>query len=93
MSIYLKDPQAILDYAIDWPLGWVGEATIVSALWTVAPGEPDGLTIADETIAGLRTIARLGGGVAGRVYRVAAGVTLSDGRADERSLTLRVEER
>jgi hypothetical protein len=31
--------------------------------------------------------------VPGHVYRVAASVILSDGRADERSLTLRVEER
>ena len=35
----------------------------------------------------------LTGGIAGRSYRVANHVTLSDGREDVRSITLRVEAR
>lgn len=93
MSIYLKDPQAILDYAIDWPPGWVGGAAISSALWTVTPAESGGVSVQDEAVEGLRASVRLGGGVPGHVYRVAGSVILSDGRVDERSLTLRVEER
>ena len=93
MSIYLKDPQAILDYGIDWPPNWMGEAAISSALWVVTPPEPGGIVTLDEAFEGSRTSVRLGGGVPGHVYRVAASVMLSDGRADERSLTLRVEER
>ncbi|WP_443028026.1 phage fiber-tail adaptor protein [Sphingopyxis sp. Root1497] len=41
----------------------------------------------------LRCAATLDGGEAGGVYRVTNRVTLSDGQIDERSLTLRVEER
>jgi hypothetical protein len=93
MSIHLKDPQAILDYGIDWPPNWVGDAAISSVLWVVTPSEPGGIVVQDEVVEDLRTSVRLGGGVPGHVYRVAASVILSDGRADERSLTLRVEER
>ena len=40
-----------------------------------------------------RTVATLAGGVAGHVYRISNRVTMSDGQVDERSMTLRVEER
>ena len=35
----------------------------------------------------------LSGGVPGHVYSIVNRVTLSDGRSDDRSITLRVEER
>jgi hypothetical protein len=41
----------------------------------------------------LRSAARLGGGVAGRVYSVSNQVALSDGTLDRRSIHVRVEER
>ena len=40
-----------------------------------------------------RSSVRLNGGVAGRIYRLTNRVTLSDGQVDERSVTMRVEER
>ena len=40
-----------------------------------------------------RSSARLSGGIVGRVYRLTNRVTLSDGQVDERSVTMRVEER
>ena len=35
----------------------------------------------------------LAGGIAGHVYRVTNRVTMNDGQIDERSMTMRVEER
>ena len=41
---------------------------------------------------GLRTSARVSGGLIGRLYRLTNRVTLSDGQVDARSVTFRVEE-
>ena len=90
MSVYLKDPEASLDYMIDWGLGG---RTVASSDWAVTPVEAGGLVLVDDAVDGGVTRATLGGGIAGHVYRVTGQVVLSDGRIDERSLTLRVDER
>lgn len=92
MSIYLKDPQAEVDYTIDWGGNLVGR-TVAESDWAVSPSEPGGVAILDDAVEQSRTRATLSGGIAGHVYRVTSQVVLSDGRIDERSLTLRVEER
>ena len=93
MSIYLKDPQASVDYAIDWPAAFIGAATISSSDWAVTPDEAGGVAVAGSSLDGGRCVATLEGGAAGRIYRVRNRILLSDGRSDERSLSLRVEER
>ena len=92
MSFYLKDPEARLDYAIDWTLYFDGQ-TIAASLWGVAPVEAGGLAIDEASFTTGRTAARLSGGVAGHSYSVSNLVTLSDGSRDTRSIILRVEER
>lgn len=90
MTMFLKDPGASIDYAIDWGAGYLDGRTIGESAWSVAP---DGLTVAATRTAPTRTAATLAGGLPGRVYRVTNRVTLSDGAVDERALTLRVEDR
>jgi hypothetical protein len=92
MTCHLKDPAASLDYLIDWGAGLAGRS-VVESDWAVSPAEPDGLAIADHAIDGARTRATISGGVAGHVYLATCRVVLSDGRVDERSLMLRLEER
>lgn len=93
MSIYLKDRQAAIDYAIDWPAATLGNATIAASEWEVGPDEAGGVAVAASAIEAARTTARLDGGAPGRVYRIRNRITLSDGRSDARSISLRVEER
>lgn len=94
MSYFLKDPGALVDYAFDWAAdGYLGAATIAASAWSVLPAEAGGVAEVSRTLAPTRTGVLVGGGVAGRVYRLSNRVTLSDGRVDERTLTLRVEER
>lgn len=90
MAVYLKDPAGRLEYAIDWAA--TGGA-IVASDWSVAPAETGGVAIAEPAVTATRTQAVLAGGMAGKVYRVTNRVTFVDGRIDERSLALRVEER
>jgi len=92
MSFYLKDPQSRVDYAIDWS-GYLDGQTIATSEWTVSPAETGGIAIEEASFDLDRSAARLSGGIVGRIYCVANRVTLSDGSADERSITLRVEER
>ena len=92
MSFYLTDPDARVDYAIDWALYLDGQ-TILASAWSVDPDEDGGIAVDEASFETARTAARLSGGIVGRSYWVSNLVTLSDGSADARSLILRVEER
>jgi hypothetical protein len=93
MTFYLKDPHSRVDYALDWGANYLDGQTIVGSGWTVEPDEPGGVEIVQESYDLLRSAARLGGGLAGRVYSVSNQVALSDGTLDRRSIHLRVEAR
>ena len=92
MSFYLKDPESRIDYAIDWAL-YLGGQTIAGSIWSVEPAEQGGVVVEEDSFEPERTAARLSGGLVGHSYSVANLVTLTDGSADSRSITLRVEER
>lgn len=93
MAIFLKDPAAVIDYAIDWQSAYLAGATIIDSRWQVAPDVPGGLAIVVTAEAVGRCVATLAGGRRGCSYRLTNHVTLSDGRSDERSLDVRVEDR
>ena len=93
MSFYLKDPDGRIDYSIDWGAAYLDGQVIADSQWGVSPEEVDGVAIDVASFDFTRTAVTLTGGVAGHVYRIGNRVTLSDGRSDERSLTVRVEER
>jgi hypothetical protein len=92
MSYYLKDPHSRVDYAIDWSVHLGGQA-ITDSLWSVTPAEAGGIAIEDSHFDGGASTARLSGGLVGHVYSVGNRITLADGRIDERSIILRVEDR
>jgi hypothetical protein len=92
MSFYLKDPEARVDYAVDWA-DYLDGQTIVASAWSIDPVEQGGIVVDEASFGLLRTAARLSGGVVGHGYSVSNLVTLSDGSADARSINLRVEER
>ncbi|MEM8696492.1 MAG: hypothetical protein AAGE05_10765 [Pseudomonadota bacterium] len=93
MTPILKDPDSGLNYAIRWPDAVLDGAAIAHASWTVEPDEPGGIATASDFIDGSETGARFTGGVPGQVYRATCHIGLSDGRAADRSLLIRVEQR
>ena len=93
MSFYLKDPHSRVDYAIDWGAYLPPGRSIAASAWTVEPGESGGIAVDGHSFMPSGTAVTLTGGVPGHVYSVCNRVTLSDGRSDERSLTLRAEQR
>jgi hypothetical protein len=93
VAIFLKDPAAAIDYVVDWRTAYLAGQSIAASEWSVAPEEPDGLSVAVAVEASGRSIATLVGGRRGHVYRLTNRVTFDDGRSDERSLDVRVEDR
>ncbi len=91
--MFLKDPEAELEYCVDWTDALVADVSIVSSEWRVRPAEPGGISIGVARVGDGVAAAHLGGGVPGHVYEVGNLVTFSDGTMDERSMVLRLEDR
>lgn len=91
MQLHVKDPGATLDYSINWGSGYLqsGE-TLSSSSWTAFPGE---LTLSGASNTASIATVSVAGGTAGQLYQLTNRITTSQGRTDERSLTLRVEQR
>ena len=93
MSLLMKDPDAALDYSIDWGAEYLGGDLVANSSWTVDPDEPDGVSIAGDDFDATTTTVKAAGGVPGRIYRLVNHVTLESGRIDNRSIVIRVEAR
>ena len=93
MSFLLKDPDALLDYLVDWGAEYLGADEIGTSEWSVTPDEPGGIAIVPGGFDGRTATVKASGGVPGRVYRIVNRVQLMSGRIDSRSITVRVEKR
>ena len=94
MTYLLKDPAAVLDYSIDWGAEYLAEFELIATSdWTVAPDEPEGVSVVQGVFEPRTSTVTVQGGIAGHIYRLFNRITTMEGRADERSITLRVETR
>jgi len=93
MTFLLKDPDAVLDYLIDWGAEYLGEDLLAGSDWSVAPDEAGGVTIAGNDFDATTSTVKAGGGLPGRIYRLINEVVTASGRVDSRSIVLRVEKR
>lgn len=91
-----KDPDAILDYHFDWTLWMANGDYITASTFIVTPGivPGNGANGAPNTaFTTTNTTVWLIGGSAGQPYRVTNRITTAQGRSDDRSITIRVQER
>jgi hypothetical protein len=94
MSFLLKDPDAVLDYSIDWGAEYLDDGELLAASeWSVDPDESGGVSVVGSDFDASTSSVKAAGGVAGRLYRLANKVTTASGRIDERSIVIRVEKR
>lgn len=95
---WLKDPEATVDYAVDWQEGgYLGEPpnlrAVVGSTWHVSPVEPGGLDVSGSLLAGNVATCFVSGGIVGHSYMLTNRAQISNGAHDERSILIRVEQR
>jgi hypothetical protein len=93
MALLLKDPDAELDYAVDWGAEYLGSDALATSEWLVEPDEVGGVTVLGSNFDLLVATVKAGGGIPGRLYRLTNRVVMASGLVDNRSITLRVEQR
>ena len=99
-SIFLKDPNAALDYKFDWKAltngngdsDWLDSDETIST-YTITVGT--GLTKDSDAKADTNTsvVVWLSGGTAGVDYEVACKIVTSASRTDERTIKIQARER
>jgi hypothetical protein len=84
-----KDPDAFLDYGIDWT-DWLEDGdTIAASTWVVSAG----VTSSSPSFTDTTTTVWIAGGTVGETYALTNRVTTAAGRIDDRTLTIRVKQR
>jgi hypothetical protein len=91
MTLLLKDPAALLDYAVDWGADYLNEDQVAASAWSVEPQEDDGLSVLASDHGLTQTSVTVLGGVAGHVYRLINHAIFVSGREDQRAIVVRVE--
>ncbi|MGD8327194.1 MAG: hypothetical protein PVF65_09775 [Sphingomonadales bacterium] len=90
MSLFLKNPNATLDFSVDWDASYLAGQSITNSLWRVEPDNVGGVAIVNDSFDGAVTAVTLTGGVFGHQYQLSNQITLSNGLIDERSFVVRV---
>jgi hypothetical protein len=85
---WLKDPDDVLDYMIDWT-AWLGTDSIATSTWVV----PVGLTKTTDSHTATTATIWLSGGTANSTYTVTNHIVTAGGRIEDRSLKFRVLDR
>ncbi len=87
-SHFIKDPDEILDYKVDWS-DWLVSDTINTSTWTV----PAGLTAGAASNTTTTATQWISGGTAGTTYTVTNRIVTAGLRTAERSITIKVQSR
>lgn len=91
MARYIKDPEAKLDYSVDWAPWLQAGETVTASTWQVPAGLTQ--TTPSPSFTDTETTIWLTGGTVGETYLVTNHVTTSDTRQDDRSFTIMIVER
>lgn len=86
MREYVKDPNAVLDYRVDWSSWLAASETISTSDFTVDAG----LTKDSQSNTTTTATVWLSGGTEGTRYKITNRVTTNQGRTDDRSFLVRV---
>ena len=81
-----KDPDDILDYAVDWS-EFLGLDTISASVWVV----PTGITKASDSFTSTVTTAWLSGGTIRTKYTLVNRITTAAGRQKDQSVAITIK--
>ena len=91
MPTFVKDPQAVLDYTIDWDDGYLeADENLVTSSWTVSP--TGSLVIDSDSNTAKLTTVFVSAGTHTVTYQVTNRITTDKARTDDRSVRIRVWE-
>ena len=85
---FTKDPNATLDYQINWSL-WLGTDTIVTSTWVV----PTGITRVSDSNGTTTTTIWLSGGTVSHDYELTNRIVTAAGRTEDRTITIQLREK
>ena len=88
-NVFTKDPNATLPYSVDWGANWLGSDTIAASSWTV----PAGLTQVSSSFTTKIATVVISGGTVGQSYDIVNRITTTLGYIDDRTITVKVEQR
>lgn len=86
---FTKDPNAVLDYVLNWSK-WLASGDTISSV-TATPDT--GITVDDTDFDATTTTLWLSGGTAGSKYNIRVHVVTANGRQDDRTVQITVAER
>ena len=89
-KLFYKDPDAVLDYAMDWSTWLATGENLSTYLVTV---DSSLITISTHSISSPIVTAWLSGGNVGQTYTVSIKVVTSGSRTDERSFKVKIKQR
>ena len=90
-----KDPNATLDYTMDWGEYTASGDALATATWTTITisGDSAPLSIGASTISGDKATVIISGGTAGNIYTVTCAITTTDSLIDRRAFRIVVKQR
>jgi hypothetical protein len=92
MKSFVKDPQAVLDYSLDWG-PWLDGDELSNSDWSVVAGTISEVPATRSyTIQGITRV-YIQGGALGENAILKNTITTAGGRTDERSLEIRIRQR
>ncbi len=87
---FTKDPDAILDYSVDWS-AWLGGDEISSSEWLLEQGAL--IEKVTDAFTSTKATVWLRGGQGGTTYLVTNRIVTAGGRTDDRTISVKVEDR
>ena len=88
LKTFYKDPDAKLDYTVDWT-EWLTNDTISASAWVV----PSGITESSTSKTTTEATVWLSGGTTGVVYEITNRITTTLGRIDDRSFNVKIQDK
>ena len=86
MKQFIKDPDAVLDYKMDWT-AWLGDTDIiVASSWEVDSEE---IVVDSDSFTDTDTTVWLSGGLNRKKYLITNSIETDDGRKDDRSFLIK----
>lgn len=87
---FTKDPDAVLDYSVDWS-AWLAGDQIATSTWLLEEGAV--IEQVSNTKTATKTTVWLRGGQKDMTYLVTNRIVTLGGRTDDRTITVKVEDR